>query len=269
MADVVAAQGSRLDRATLTVTIYPTCGEASIVKGTETGDTLAQLCAVKIAARNSIRGCAVDPERSEASSIARTRRTVRRWCVHHRATRLATLTFAEEPADLDAGWALIDSFRRRLETAGIDQPLIVPEWGSKGGRLHFHAAMPAYVPKDQLSKLWGNGFVDVRRLGKGNKLGGREQARIAAHYVAGYVAKLSQGSEGQSAPAGGPGPGFNRRRYSIPKGSVTPDPVRLVVDTMYDAYAAVQRLCGHPVQMVWSSSTLEDWRGPPTCLLMG
>lgn len=267
----------RLDEVTLTVSVYPTCGEATVVRhvGEDPGAvaSLLRSSPVTVAARTSVRGAAADPEESARASIARTRRTVRRWCVHHRASRLATLTFRDEPADLDAGWELVAGFRRRLAAAGIAQPLIVPEWGSQGGRLHFHAAMPTYVPKDKLAALWGHGFVDVRRLGRrgpgGAPRGAREQARIAAHYVAGYVAKL-QASAASGAPSAHAGPGFNRRRYSIPKGTTVPEPVRFVCSTdLFDAWAEVQRLCGHRVQSVWSSSSVTEWRGPPTLLLMG
>ena len=260
MAADVGAGAARLDRATLTVSCFPTCGEAVIVRGVAPPRT----------STSGRRGSAVDPDASLASSLARTRRQVRRWCTHHRASRLATLTFATEPADLDAGWSLVEDFRRRLSAAGIAQPLIVPEWGSKNGRLHFHCAMPTFVPKDRLAKLWGHGFVDVRRLrprGRPGRVpqGGREMARIAAHYVAGYVAK---GHAGAGAQPGTAGPGMNRRRYSIPKGGV-PEPVQFSCWSLYDAWLEISALCGHNVDQVWTSADSENWRGPPTMLLMG
>jgi hypothetical protein len=252
----------RLDRATLTVSCFPTCGEATISRG------VAEPSSVQLARAIGKRGEALDPEASERSSLARTRRQVRRWCTHHRATRLATLTFATEPADLDAGWLAIEQFRRRLDDAGIAQPLIVPEWGSQNGRLHFHAALPKYVPKEQLAKLWGHGFVDVRRLrprgGPGRPAqSARSMARICAGYVAGYVSK---GAGGASTHAG---PGMNRRRYSIPKATV-PQPVRFsCIGDLFDAWTEVQAMCGHRLEQVWSSASDDQWRGPPTLLLMG
>ena len=210
--------------------------------------------------------------------MARARRQVRRWCAHHRTTRLATLTFAEEPEDLDAGWKLIETFRRRLDDAGIAQPLIVPEWGSKNGRLHFHAAMPDYVPKDRLFELWGHGWVDIRKIRPKNqqgtrKLAGREQARICASYIAGYVTKLAKagggGPEAQPGSLPAIGPGLNRRRYSIPK-STSPEVVRFMCWDLYAAWTELQTMCGHRLDEVWHSpDDPEQWRGPPTMLLMG
>lgn len=258
------APAARLDRATLTVSVYPTCGEAVIVKGQPAWSEHG----------TGQRGEAVDPEESMRSSLARTRRKVRRWCTHHRATRLGTLTFAEEP-DLDTAWLKIEAFRRRLDEAGIPQPLIVPERGEKNGRLHFHLALPQYVPKELLSQLWGHGFVDVRRIkpkkqpGQ-SRIGGREQARIVAGYVAGYVAKQlridAAGDPEGRAMAGGVG--FNRRRYSVPKNS-SPEPVRFSCWSVFDAWAEIGNQCGHALTPVWESSSVEDWRGPPTALLMG
>lgn len=268
MASSVAA-GARLDRATLTVSCFPTCGEATVTRRVPLSrqDRLRSLDALNIASRG-IRGAAIDPERSERESLARTRRAVRRWCSHHRTTRLATLTFAVEPADLDEAWEHVEHFRRRLVDAGIAQPLIVPEWGTQNGRIHFHAAMPSYVPKAELEKLWGQGFVDIRKLRPkprpgGPRPGAREQARLCAGYVAGYVAK-GHGSAGTHA-----GPGLNRRRYSIPKGTV-PEPVTFMCWTMYEVWAEIERQCGHLMHQVWASPVdSEEWRGPPTLLLMG
>jgi hypothetical protein len=277
--DPVEAPGSvgppRLDKATLTVSLYPECGEASIVKG-------FQESRPREARPVGIRGAALDPEKSRAASLARTRRQVRRWCTAHKATRLATLTFADEP-DLDGGWEQIEDFRRALDAAGIPQPLIVPQYGSEVGRLHFHCAMPTYVPKHQLERLWPHGFVDVRRISArskqgGRKLGGREQARIAACYVSAYVTKQPVGAtespDGCCDDSDHASPdrsiAFNRRRYSVPKGT-NPQPVRFTcIGDLHDAWTEIQRQCGFPMFEVWRSPVDDpEWRGPPILLLMG
>jgi hypothetical protein len=207
---------------------------------------------------------------------------VRRWCTAHKATRLATLTFADE-LDLDAGWDLIEDFRRALEEAGIPQPLIVPQYGTLNGRLHFHCAMPTYVPKAQLERLWRHGWVDVRRIGPrskqgGRRLGGREQARIAAAYVSAYVTKKPSGET--ESPAGCADDSddaspdrsiaFNRRRYSVPKGT-NPVPIRFTcIGDLHEAWTEIQRQCGFPMFEVWRSPVDDpEWRGPPILLLMG
>lgn len=279
-----ARQGSRLDRATLTVSVYPTCGEASVsvaAQGLDRDGRLRELLReseLEVAARTSVRGAAVDPVRSLESSVGRSRRKVRRWCTHHQATRLATLTFAVEPGSLDEGWAAVEGFRRRLDAANIKQPCIVPENGSRGGRLHFHAAMPEFVDREHLASLWGHGFVDIRKLkpkklSRGSRMGGRDQARLVAGYVAAYIAK------GQKQPAGAGGElvhagpavsatAMNRRRYSIPKAS-SPEPVRFSCWSLHDAYAEIEDQCGYPLRVVWESPETDDWPGPPCQLLMG
>lgn len=218
----------------------------------------------------------MDPERSLASAVARARRELRRWCVANGATRLATLTFAVEPS-LDEGWRLIEGFRRRLDAAGYRQPAVIPQYGDVGGRLHFHLALPDFIPKATLAALWGHGFIDVRVLdrqrNKRVQLSKRELARLVARYVAGYVARPGTAPAGE---ADGAAPakrsvGFNRRRYSIPKNGA---PVRVVrftcVGGYFEAWAEAQRQCGHHLHDVWHSPVDDDaWRGPPTVLLMG
>jgi len=190
------------------------------------------------------------------------------------------LTFADEP-DLDGGWDLIEDFRRALDAAGIPQPLIVPQNGTLNGRLHFHCAMTTYVPKAQLERLWPHGFVDVRRISPrskqgGRKLGGREKARIAAAYLSAYVTE--QPSERQRADclddSDDSSPvrsiAFNRRRYSVPKGT-NPVPIRFTcLGDLYDAWIEIQQQCGFPMFEVWRSPIDDpEWRGPPILLLMG
>jgi hypothetical protein len=223
------------------------------------------------------RGEAVDPVRSEASSVARARSSLRRWCAQHRAFRLVTLTFAQEPSDLDEGWLLIEGFRRRLREAGIEQPAIVPQWGSRVGRLHFHAAFREFVPKSTLVNLWGHGFVDIRvlhtRTSKRTSVPHRELARRAAGYLAAYVSERSSADSddsGGSAATSARTVGANRKRYSIPKG----EPVKVVrfscLGGLFEAWSEAQRLCGHTLLEVWRSPPDDPgWRAPPTLLLMG
>jgi hypothetical protein len=178
---------------------------------------------------------------------------------------------------------LIEDFRRALDAAGIPQPLIVPQYGTLNGRLHFHCAMPSYVPKAQLEDLWPHGWSDIRRISGrskqgGRKLGGREQARIAAAYVSSYVTEQPiGGTESADGCSDVTDHGsldrpvaFNRRRYSIPKGT-KPVPVRFTcMGMLYDAWTEIQQQCGFPMFEVWRSPVDDpEWRGPPILLLMG
>lgn len=243
--------------------VHPTCGEAVIVNHVDIPRTLADLDAVEIAERSAKRGNAKDPTRSELSSMARTRTKVRRWCVHHGASRKATLTYREGelPADVDALWESVRYFRRRLDRLQLAQPLVVPEAGSKTGRLHLHAAFPQYVPQPVLESVWGHGFVSIdRRKVKGQTE--RQIIRRQAAYLAGYVAKLGSGSAFDLV-------GFNRRRYSIPKGSSPPPPVLISGETLGDLRTQAEALCGHPLGVAWTSDSHQDWEGPRTAVLQG
>jgi len=221
--------------------------------------------------RPGIRGEAGDPARSAQSAAARRRTKVRRWCKAHRATRLATLTFAVEPT-LDGGWQAVEALRKRLRAHGFDQLLVVPEYGETNGRLHFHAALGRYVPKRLLEECWGEGFVEIRMLKartKRHTTSVREQAGIVAGYISTYLTSEPGGAEGDAGPAAPPAVGFNRRRYSISKGTV-PEVVRFVSFGLFEAWSATQLLCGHTVNEVWRSPTDDDaWRGPPLLLLSG
>lgn len=257
-----AARRTRLDRATLTVSVHPDAGEACVIVGHVDPR-------YPLRRRPGIRGEAGDPARSAQSAAARRRTKVRRWCRAHRATRLATLTFAVEPT-LDDGWKAVEALRKRLRAAGFDQLLVVPEYGEKNGRLHFHAALGRYVPKRLLEECWGKGFVEVRMLKPSTKrhtTSQREQAGIVAGYLSSYLTdEPGEAAGGAEAPRA---VGFNRRRYSISKGTV-PEVVRFVSFGLYEAWSETQRLCGHTMHEVWRSPTDDDsWRGPPLLLLSG
>lgn len=217
----------------------------------------------EMAERYSRRGEAVNKSRSEVSSMARTRTKVRRWCVHHGASRKATLTFREEdlPADVDEMWRHVENFRKRLKRAGVLQPLLVPEAGSKSGRLHMHGAMREYIPQSDLEQIWGHGFVSIDRR-KASGESERDITRRQASYLAGYVAKIGSGSAFDLV-------GFNRKRYSIPKGTSPPPPVRITGDSLGDIREQAEALCGHSLGVVWTSDGESDWEGPTTAVLQG
>lgn len=267
MASAEIGASALLDKATLKdrfkVMVHPTCGEAIVVRNIDFSKSLGDLDAARIAEKNAVR-FATKEQRSLESSRARTRGKVRRWCVHNQASRKATLTFRDDdlPDDIDEMWQRVKFFRRRLDRAGIPQPLLVPEAGSKTGRLHLHGAMRTYVKQSDLADLWGHGFVSLDRRQAGGDSGDREIMRRQASYLAGYVSKIGKGSAFDLV-------GKGRRRYSIPTKSSPPPPERLSGDSLYELIVEAQRLCGHDLEQRWSSDALETWEGPPTAVLMG
>lgn len=241
----------RLDRATHSVgrwlvTEWEGCGEWTIV-GTDPPDPDQDREYVAP-------GEGADPERAAAESARRARAMVRRYCAAHQLDRLGTLTFAQEP-DLDEAWRLVERFRKAL-AAELDRriPLVVvPEYGERNGRLHFHVAFGRYLPKALLQRLWVHGFVDVRRIKRKKGEGRRAGCRRVASYIAGYLTK--------SGPQA-----IGRKRYSTTRG-MAPLPRSVRRADLHEAFALVLAKCeGSPA--IWSSPTGEAWDGPPVHVVL-
>jgi hypothetical protein len=125
--------------------------------------------------------------RSLRESQRRAATTARRYCASNGLNRLWTLTYAEEPTDVDAVWADVEDLRRRI-ARWLNKPiplLAVIQRGGRGSRLHVHVAAGQYIPKETLHWLWRRrGWVDVRKVRAGGR---RASCRQAAAYIAGYV----------------------------------------------------------------------------------
>lgn len=289
-----AAPSPSLDIATLTVVAYPAAGESVLYLGGQEAAlararnrqhkslTLKRWTSGDPGFVHSFDTVApwaigpTDPRRALRSSQARSRTAVRRWCVSQRVDRLLTFTFDDVhlPATLDAGWAIVEGFRRRCAEAGLGPMLLVPEWGDQSGRFHFHGTYSGFIDVDRLRALWGQGFVHYRKMNTVNGESARGRSRRVASYVAGYVVKASAGhGAGGGGRASGPvsapcpqTPPRGRRRYSIPKGSL-PVVVRRECSTVRAAWAEARALCGAALVKVWASEQVESWAGPPTILL--
>lgn len=202
---------------------------------------------------------------------------LRRWCTKHRVDRLLTLTFKPETLpDLDGGWALIEQFRRDWHEAGYPPLAIVPEWGTKSGRFHFHGAFRGRLDIAAVQRLWAHGFVHIsyHPVGKLRGESARARERRLANYISAYVTKGDKGQvagapEGTSAA--GPPPcsvGKHRKRYSIPVGT---RPRRTVVKCadIRSAWLEAERLCssGRRMLKIWSSDQNPEWLGPEMIML--
>lgn len=101
--------------------------------------------------------------------------------------RLVTLTFKDEPAtrkELAYQWRrFLERFQERFGRRPI---VAVVERGGANGRLHLHLALNFYVPKKVLARLWGRGWVDIRKKHAGAR---QWKRRELAGYLAKYVAK--------------------------------------------------------------------------------
>ena len=206
---------SSLDLATLTVLCRPTCGEATtrLSSARPVSALEAENRAVSHA-RSLLRrkGRTGDPERSLEEADRRAKAGIRRWCVHRRASRLATLTYREGVWEWSTVWADIERLRRELDAASFNDSVLAYPEGHPGPTdvngvqvadshgWHIHLAVAKFVPVDVLRSCWERatsnaGFVDIRkiRVRGGRAVGGREAARVTARYVAkaisGYATK--------------------------------------------------------------------------------
>jgi hypothetical protein len=193
-------------------------------------------------------GAAVEAAEPRADSRRRSRGRLRRYVVSNRLSRLATFTYAEgvhDRARVVADWR---GFSRRLER---EVPGVVwaraLELHPGGHGFHVHVALGGFIPKPLLARLWGHGFVDVRKVR--SRRGGREDARTAAAYISKYVAK---------DPIAGPG----EHSYEVRQG-FQPVAVRAWFDSREAACSGLVRASGGRLSYRWDSDADPRWRGPP------
>ncbi|MFD3448607.1 hypothetical protein ACFDTO_28820 [Microbacteriaceae bacterium 4G12] len=130
----------------------------------------------------------------------------------------------------------------------------VPEWHKSGHGLHAHYAVGRFVKRAMIEKAWGHGFVHIKLIGDlpvGS--GALSEARIAAGYLAKYVAKTF---EDPSARV------LGLHRYDVAQG-FQPKPVALSGRSAGDVLAQASAVVGGVPSAEWSSSSVEDWQGPP------
>lgn len=209
-----------------------------------------------------------DPERSAREASRRARAEMRRYCVANRIDKLWTLTYGgEAPTDWSQVWEHIEAFRKRLWAhLGRRIPMVVViEEGSKNGRLHVHPAVSEYIDQADMAKLWGHGFVFVRKI-KANPSPRRttpsrsDLARIVAGYLSGYLIANGKKAHAQDGRAG------HGKRFSTTRG-FSPSCDRIRVETMAEAHMIVFREMGTDFSYQWASSDLEDWDGPPVWIV--
>jgi hypothetical protein len=149
---------------------------------------------------------------------------------------------------------VVERFRRFAEKVGTAFPSLV--WVAvlerhRSGALHVHVLASEYVRKERVARLWGHGFVDLRKV---RARSGREAARAAARYASKYVAK---------APVAGVG----EHRYMVRQGF---QPARVRVeggDRRAVWYELVRLMGGEVPSYEWWSESEAEWRGPPVGFL--
>lgn len=205
------------------------------------------------------RGAALDPERSLSEAGRRARGRLRRYCAANRLNRLGTLTYqgegCHEPALVREH--LADFFRSlRVATGGKPFPYVwVPEWHKSGHGLHAHFAVGRYIKRGLIAQTWGHGFIDIKLLGN-LPVGSTtlSEARVAAGYLSKYVAKTFTDPTTRV---------LGLHRYDVAQG-FKPIPVALSGRTAHEVLQQASAVFGGLPTYEWSSSTSEDWQGPPS-----
>jgi hypothetical protein len=203
-------------------------------------------------------GFAQDPERAAAEAGRRARATLRRYCTANRLNRLGTLTYRGDGCHdpLLVRDHLGEFFRSlRNEQGGDPFPYVwVPEWHKTGHGLHAHFAVGRFVRRGLIEQAWGHGFVHIKLLGNlpvGS--GTLSESRIAAGYLSKYVAKTFADPSARV---------LGLHRYDVAQG-FKPSSVPLSGRSAADVIAQASDALGSAPSLEWSSSSVEDWQGPP------
>jgi hypothetical protein len=204
------------------------------------------------------RGAAADPKRAAEEAGRRARATLRRYCAANRLNRLGTLTYrgagCHEPLAVREH---LGEFFRSLRSGVGGDPLAyvwVPEWHKSGHGLHAHFAVGQYIKRKLIDEAWGRGFVHIKLLGNlpvGS--GSLSEARAAAGYLSKYVAKTFSDPDARV---------LGLHRYDVAQG-FKPRPVALAGPTAGDVLEQASSVFGSAPSAEWSSSSVEDWQGPP------
>lgn len=108
-----------------------------------------------------------------------------------------------------------------------------------------------------IEAAWPRGFVHIKLIGhlpQGSHV--RDEARIAARYLAKYVGKGFEDHENVGA--------FHR--YDMAQG-YTPRPVGVLPSTAKEVMKEAVRLMGGPTQYFWSSNDDPTWGGASSLYL--
>lgn len=118
-------------------------------------------------------------------TLQRNRRDIRRLvnCNIQENSKFITLTFADNITDLKQANYEWKKFKQRLESrVGYKlQYLVVVEF-QKRGAIHYHCVMfnLSYIKSEDLSAIWGNGFIKINRIDNVDNVGA---------YVCKYITK--------------------------------------------------------------------------------
>ncbi len=95
--------------------------------------------------------------------------------------KFLTLTFAENIKDINLANRELDKFLKKLRRRHKELKYILAVQFQKRGAVHYHLLINLpYVEQRELAELWGNGFVDIRKLNNVDNVGA---------YISRYIIK--------------------------------------------------------------------------------
>jgi hypothetical protein len=209
--------------------------------------------------RESRGGCT--PEENLRRAARRARTQVRRYCIANQLFRMWTLTYGAQlgPRATTHAQVVNDvaNFVRQLRKNLPGNPRFayvwVPELHADGVHYHVHFLVDRFVTPGVMEKSWGHGWVGVPK-GKdknGQPIRGKGAIRRAAGYASKYVGKAYE-----DRSAGG-------HRYECAQGF---QPVGLEVRAeQLSTFLGIASAWfgGQVPSSAWSSSSVEQWTGPP------
>ena len=203
------------------------------------------------------RGARGDPDPEEANRVAarRARTSIRRYCAANGLNRLGTLTYSgsgcHDPIALRHDVAAFFRELRQCLSISAMPYLWTSEWHKTDHGLHAHFAVGQFVHRSLIEEAWPHGFIHIKLLGNlPYSATPLAQARLAARYLAKYVAKSLDGQA----------PGLHR--YEVAQGfAPRKETVRSRTADEGEAWAA--GVMGRQPEYVSQWREWRDYQGPP------
>ena len=259
---VLVTQLGERGRNPVTVTLWPECGEATVVYlGGGAGQEFpAESGVASSLGLTQLADQLREEERRTESQRVRTSRArgrIRRYVVRNLLTRMWTLTFADQPHDRGVALERMQTFVRALrDHFGEAIPYLYVFERHKSGAWHVHLLTQSrYVKHKTLERLWGYGFVQYSDGPKRHGRSKREVARSCARYAAKYVGKDIGGGLPANVHAYEPAQGFQ------------PERVARSAASMQDGFGLAVHEFDGLVPVVWNSAECDTWTGPPVMCL--
>jgi hypothetical protein len=153
--------------------------------------------------------------------------------------KFLTLTFRENLKDIEVANKELDKFLKRLRRRHPELKYISAVQFQKRGAIHYHLLINLpYVKQRELQELWGNGFIDIRKLNNVDNVGA---------YISRYIIRDAQDKRLKG-----------KKSYSTSKGLKRPVSEYLT-EYGFHKFKSENNLDLHPP--VYTNTYKSDWNG--------